>query len=165
MMYIKAKYPNSNRSYTYRIEEQTFPGELVVAANGAKLIVTDEPVDAGWIMAYGSDKIAVVTKYQYKEEYLIADILHKDTKERRTDGRYPLRIGRTVKKPFLRISIPMYLDYLKNSDGSDYSGKVLTTSCIADLREKDGALEVTTANSIYILKPVEESEDIKDEVI
>ena len=159
MMYIKAKYPNSNRSYTYRIEEQTFPGELVVAANGAKLIVTDEPVDAGWIMAYGSEKIATVTKYQYKKEYLIADILHKETKERRTDGRYPLRIGRTVKQPFLMVGIRMFLDYLKNSDGSDYSGKTLRASAIVGLAEKDGNLEVTTENSIYILKPVEESEE------
>lgn len=164
MMYIKAKYQNSSRSYTYRIEEQTFPGEMVVAANGAKLIVTDEPVDAGWIMAYGSDKIATVAKYQYKDEYLIADVLRADTKERRTDGRYPLRIGRTVKKPFLRVDIPMYLDYLKNSDGSDYSGKTLTTSRIVGLSEKDGVIEVTTMNSVYILKPVE-SEEIKDEVI
>ena len=63
MQYIKAKFPNSTRSYTYSTEDSVKAGDTVVNAKGAKLTVTDEPVDAAWIMAYGADKVAVVKKY------------------------------------------------------------------------------------------------------
>ena len=45
MNYIKAKYPNSTRSYTYRTEDSVKAGDTVVNAKGAKLTVTDESVD------------------------------------------------------------------------------------------------------------------------
>lgn len=45
MNYIKAKFPNSTRSYTYRTEDSVKAGDTVVNAKGAKLKVTDETVD------------------------------------------------------------------------------------------------------------------------
>lgn len=45
MQYIKAKFPNSTRSYTYRTEDSVKAGDTVVNAKGAKLTVTDESVD------------------------------------------------------------------------------------------------------------------------
>lgn len=45
MQYIKAKYTNSTRSYTYRTEDSVKAGDAVVNAKGAKLTVTDETVD------------------------------------------------------------------------------------------------------------------------
>ena len=38
MQYIKAKFPNSTRSYTYRTEDSVKAGDTVVNAKGAKLI-------------------------------------------------------------------------------------------------------------------------------
>lgn len=59
MQYIKAKFPNSTRSYTYRTEDNVKAGDTVV---NAKLTVTDETVDMKWVDTYGADKVAVVKK-------------------------------------------------------------------------------------------------------
>ena len=63
MQYIKAKFENSKRSYTYCTEDNVKPGDIVTNDKGSKLTVVDEPVDAAWIKAYGADKVAVVKKY------------------------------------------------------------------------------------------------------
>lgn len=63
MNYIKAKFPNSKRSYTYRTEDSVKVGDTVVNATGAKLTVTDETVDMAWVEAYGPNKVAAVKKY------------------------------------------------------------------------------------------------------
>jgi hypothetical protein len=67
MNYIKAKFPNSTRSYTYRTEDSVKAGDTVVNANGAKLKVTDETVDMKWVETYGADKVEVVKKYEEQE--------------------------------------------------------------------------------------------------
>ena len=63
MQYIKAKFENSKRSYTYRTEDDVKPGDIVTNDKGSKLTVVDEPVDAVWIKVHGADKVAVVKKY------------------------------------------------------------------------------------------------------
>lgn len=68
MQYIKAKFPNSTRSYTYRTEDNVKAGDTVVNANGAKLTVTDEIVDMKWVETYGADKVAIVKKCEESEE-------------------------------------------------------------------------------------------------
>ena len=68
MNYIKAKFPNSTRSYTYRTEDSVKAGDTVVNTNGAKLTVTDETVDIKWVDTYGADKVAVVKKCEESEE-------------------------------------------------------------------------------------------------
>ena len=67
MQYIKAKFENSKRSYTYRTEDSVKPGDIVTNDNGSNLTVVDEPVDAAWIKAYGEDKVAVVKQYVVQE--------------------------------------------------------------------------------------------------
>ena len=62
MNYIKAKFPNNTRSYTYRTDDDVKAGDMVVNAKGAKLMVTDETVDMKWVDTYGADKVAVVKK-------------------------------------------------------------------------------------------------------
>lgn len=64
MNYIKAKFPNSKRSYTYRTEDSVKAGDTVVNAKGAKLTVTDETVDMSWVETCGTDKVAAVRKYE-----------------------------------------------------------------------------------------------------
>lgn len=68
MQYIKAKFPNSTRSYVYRTGDSVKAGDTVVNAKGAKLTVTDESVDIAWVETYGADKMAVVKKYEESEE-------------------------------------------------------------------------------------------------
>lgn len=68
MQYIKAKFENSKRSYTYRTEDDVNPGDIVTNDNGSKLTVVDDPVDAAWIKAYGAEKVAVVKKYVEPEK-------------------------------------------------------------------------------------------------
>lgn len=63
MQYIKAKFENSKRSYTYRTDDSVKPGDIVTNDKGSKLTVLDEPVDAVWIKVYEADKVAVVKKY------------------------------------------------------------------------------------------------------
>lgn len=67
MQYIKAKFENSKRSYTYRTDDSVKPGDIVTNDKGSKLTVVDEPVDAVWIKVYGADKVAVVKKYVEQE--------------------------------------------------------------------------------------------------
>lgn len=67
MQYIKAKFENSKRSYTYRTEDDVKPGDIVTNDKGSKLQVVDDPVDVAWIKAYGADKVAVVKKYVEQE--------------------------------------------------------------------------------------------------
>ena len=62
MQYIKAKFPNSTRSYVYRTEDSVKAGDTVVNSKGVKLTVTDESVDMKWAETYGADKMAVVKK-------------------------------------------------------------------------------------------------------
>lgn len=56
-------------------------------------------------------------------EYKITKITHSGTKgergQDRTDGRYPMRIGRTVELDLDRVKLgkPMIINYLKNADG------------------------------------------------
>lgn len=64
MQYIKAKFPNSTRSYTYRTEDSVKAGDMVVNGKGTKLTVTDESVDMKWVKSYGAEKVAVVKKYK-----------------------------------------------------------------------------------------------------
>ena len=45
MNYIKAKFPNSTRSYVYRTVDSVKAGDTVINSKGAKLTVTDEIVD------------------------------------------------------------------------------------------------------------------------
>ena len=62
MQYIKAKFPNSTRSYVYRTDDSVKAGETVVNAKGVKLTVTDESVDMKWVETYEADNMAVVKK-------------------------------------------------------------------------------------------------------
>ena len=64
MNYIKAKYPNSTRSYAFKTEDSVKAGDTVVNVKGTKLMVTDESVDMKWVETYGADKVAVVRKYE-----------------------------------------------------------------------------------------------------
>ena len=64
MNYIKAKFPNSTRSYVYRTEDSVKAGDTVVNAKGVKLTVTDEAVDMKLVETYGFDKMAIVKKYE-----------------------------------------------------------------------------------------------------
>ena len=67
MQYIKAKFPNSTRSYVYRTEDSVKAGDMVVNSNGAKLTVTNESVDMKWVETYGADKVEVVKEYEEQE--------------------------------------------------------------------------------------------------
>ena len=68
MQYIKAKFENSKRSYTYRTEDDVKPGDIVTNDKGSKLTVVDEKVDMAWVEAYGADKVGVVKKYVEPEK-------------------------------------------------------------------------------------------------
>lgn len=159
MQYIKAKFIKQDkpvgRAYTYKTSDEVQPGDIVTDAKGSKLVIVDEPVDAEWILAYGAEKLGEIKKSEEYEEYRIVDILDVNTRQTRTDGRYPLRIGRIVKKPRVHIGVATTIEYLRNADGSDYSGMYLRTSivCGSFINEK-GNLVVETVNSAYEFEPL-----------
>lgn len=74
MNYVKAKFLKSDkpsgRAYTYRCEAKVEAGDMVTDAKGSKLVVVDESIDSDWIKAYGTDKVAVVKKYDEPESGL-----------------------------------------------------------------------------------------------
>lgn len=82
MQYIKAKFLKEDkpigRAYTYRTEDDAKPGDIVTDAKGSKLLVVDEPVDAEWILAYGTDKVGIVKKYHERKEDI--DFLDDETR-------------------------------------------------------------------------------------
>lgn len=82
----------------------------------------------------------------------IKDIKYVNTKETRTDGRYPLRIGSIVDyyiKP--EIGYPMLLSYKKDNKGKDKAG-ILRTSLIRKIVETETEISIETVNSIYVLE-------------
>jgi hypothetical protein len=89
------------------------------------------------------------------ERYKILSITHKDGTVR-TDGRYPLRIGRTCEKPQAYLGCPLYINYISKADGSDYSGYAMRTSLVERVSESGRIITVETMNSIYKFEKVEE---------
>lgn len=90
------------------------------------------------------------------EIYKIKSISHSGTKgERgtpRIDGRYPLRVGRTVMFDIdhMNVGTPLILDYVKDENGNDYSDYRLRYSIIQGIHfigDKCGCIE--TNNTIY----------------
>lgn len=77
------------------------------------------------------------------------------TGNQRTDGRYPKRIGRICERPIARVGEPMIINYLKNTDGSDYSGFYLRCSIVVKIEEDFNYLCVETINSIYKFEKME----------
>lgn len=91
--------------------------------------------------------------------YKIKSILHAGRKgERdtpRTDGRYPLRIGRIIELDTkdLFIGNQLVLDYVKDENGNDYRGMSLYCSMIKDWDYVyENRIRVETINSIYELE-------------
>ena len=60
MNYIKAKFHHSQRSYTFRTEDDVKAGDTVINAKGQKLTVSEEPVDLEWVKTYGEDGLTTV---------------------------------------------------------------------------------------------------------
>ena len=70
----------------------------------------------------------------------------------RTDGRYPMRIGRIVKMDLdkLQVGNVLVLNYVKDEHGKDYSGKYLRCSIIQGIHAVSSDLFcVETNNTIY----------------
>lgn len=88
--------------------------------------------------------------------YKIKSISHTGTKGtrgiERTDGRYPLRIGRTVNIDLKNLleGTPLILSYVKDEKGNDYSRYYLRCSMIQSIHVvSDKLFTVETNNSIY----------------
>lgn len=62
MNYIKAKYKDSNRAYTFKRETEIVAGDTVQTADGKKLEVVADTVDMAWVESYGSNNIKSVSK-------------------------------------------------------------------------------------------------------
>lgn len=94
-------------------------------------------------------------------EYKIERILHSGSKglrrADRLDGRYPMRLGRTVDLELKNITVgeSLYLKYIKDPDGSDYHG-ILRTSKVVDFNvvysESGDWIKIEILNSIFILQ-------------
>lgn len=91
-------------------------------------------------------------------QYKIKEILHSGScgirGTKRTDGRYPLRIGRIVELDVNKItgSAPMIISYVCDSDGSSLEGLVLYTSRVVGITVKVTEVTVETENSIYVFE-------------
>lgn len=93
--------------------------------------------------------------------YKITSIKHSGTCGKRgterTDGRYPLRIGRVVKLNIddIEIGYPLVIRYAKDSDGTPMKFSFLTTSyvtsvnCAGKISRNSLFVVVETENSIF----------------
>ena len=94
--------------------------------------------------------------------YKIKSILHSGKKgERntpRTDGRYPLRIGRIIelnddiKNGDIISNMPFVLKYVKDENGNDYNGYLQTSKVIDWDFVYENVIRIETLNSIYEYK-------------
>ena len=91
-----------------------------------------------------------------KNNYKIKSIRHSGTRgtrgTERTDGRYPLRVGRIVSIDLdaLSVGFPLVLEYVKDENGNDYSGYFLRCSIIQGIHAVSSNLFcVETNNTIY----------------
>lgn len=93
-------------------------------------------------------------------EYEIIGIAHSQPGnvlwEPRTDGRYPMRIGRVINMDRSRIveDESAILAYVRDVDGSPYDG-YLHTSIVQGVREIGDTIFIETMNSIYALRKVQ----------
>lgn len=78
--------------------------------------------------------------------------------EKRTDGRYPLRIGRIIdgENSIVKVGLCAVLVYLTDENGEECIGKCLRTSPIQSLYIDYDNMDITfeTLNSIYKLELV-----------
>lgn len=73
----------------------------------------------------------------------------------RSDGRYPLRIGRICIKPIPIIGYPLLINYVKDRDGSEYNRSVLTSRCVSyEVKDYENLIIVHTNNSKYVFEKI-----------
>lgn len=161
MNFVKVKFLKdgqpSGREYTYKTELELKTGDVVELPSGNRGVVVRGEIDTMWVESFGMDNIKEITsKTEIFESYRIIDIIGIKENKTRVDGRYPLRIGRTCKKPEPIVGKSMYLEYLKDVDGSDYK-KFLMTSLVTDFTENDGIIKVRTLNSEYVFEEIKEN--------
>lgn len=86
--------------------------------------------------------------------YKIIDITDQNGYTR-TDGRYPLRIGRICIKPIPIIGYPLVINYVKNRDGSDYHYSSFTSRCVSyEVKDRENIIIIHTNNSKYIFEKI-----------
>lgn len=102
--------------------------------------------------------------------YKIVSIKHSGTCGKRgterTDGRYPLRIGRVVKLNIddIEIGYPLLIRYIKDSDGTSMKFSLLKTSCVKNYITVDVLegivkyITIETQNSIFEFERVDDNE-------
>ena len=96
-----------------------------------------------------------------KKQYKIKSILHNGRIEERntprTDGRYPMRVGRIIELDVINLKEgqQLILDYVKDENGNDYRGMALFCSIIKDWDYVfDNRIKIETRNSIYELEEI-----------
>lgn len=91
-------------------------------------------------------------------EYFVEDIVYKNG-QTRTDGRYPKRIGSTIRflTPII-IGEPCMFRYIKYNNGEVDEDHITRTSVIDDYDNYsvEGKMFLYTRNSIYILRELAE---------
>lgn len=154
-MIIKCKFLKNGtpqgRDYAFFSNEIVAIGDTVQISENVKGMVTAIDVPESEIEAF-RDKVKNIIGKVADTIYRIVDIQDAESHRTRTDGRYPLRIGRTIKNPIIQKGAPMILEYVANADGSDYSNFELRTSLVVGYEEHASMIFVQTMNSIYIFE-------------
>lgn len=74
----------------------------------------------------------------------------------KTNGRYPMRVGRTVNNEtvmFATVGSPLILQYVKDENGNDYSDYYLRCSRLHRKSQIDeNTVEFETQNTVYVLR-------------
>lgn len=160
-MIIKARFLRDGKpygkEYTYLSDTAVMVGDMVMLTDTAQGLVTVVDVPAEEVAGFRDKlkRISGIVEPPAEERYRIVLITDKDGIPR-TDGRYPLRIGRVCKKPVPILDLPMEVEYIANPDGSDYSGRCLRTSRVTTVQEHRNLIQVETTNSIYRFEKCED---------
>ena len=96
--------------------------------------------------------------------YKLISIQHNGNKgERytdRSDGRYPLRVGRICEVEHVNIGFPLIIRWIKDQNGNDYSS-TLRCSRVKGLSQEENIFTIETINTIYRFKILKTDEVIK----
>ena len=87
------------------------------------------------------------------DAYRITNITDKKGNNK-TEDRYPLRVGRMLRKPTVTPRGTAFLYFLENADGSDYAGKCKEMSSIMNVKKDDDKLILETYKTIYYIEKV-----------
>lgn len=112
-----------------------------------------------------SERLGRLFEIDPAQHYRLSDVQTHDGKTKtESDGLYRQRvdcIARNIRGVWYGDDLVACMDFIQDANGGPLH-RMLRTSIVSDVLERDGHLEIHTLNSVYILVPVTMEESRKE---